>query len=408
MDQGQYPLSELLLNDGVTPANLCRRAVSRAVECLSRCQSHETSSQEKSRQILAESILQCLQTLALLLKEVETQDLSEIGSSGFNDVCVPYLRWLSMEYGSVHQHVLAVALKAVALVLASLMENGEVLGHTVVNWFVEVVNGDLCGQRSFQSEQHQDTDAVTSLAVKTTEVAMSCSIILPVLQLMLESSCVQISSDHFGELFEALLNLVQHCDSNTHFFHISSTLLPLFISDGQVDRLTKVWDLIRAVHLSKTSVESNSSEFVLTLLCCLHDVFIGRDESSPFSRSYPTSLFDAAGGRALLDLRKEDDFWAIVQDGLTSTDPLSRKRCMYLLHCVLVSVQKSCGGDGGGGGGSVSSSNWVFWWETGSAKLLMAIWDDLVLVLETLEEKQVQVGTSGKSLKSGRVAQCRS
>lgn len=330
--------------------------------------------------MLAESILQCLQTLALLLKEVEAQDLSEIGSSGFNDVCVPYLRWLSMEYGSVDQHVLAAAVKAVALVLATLVENDKVLGRTVINWFVKVVNGDLCSQ---------DTGALMSLAVKTAELAMSCSVILPVLQLMLESSRFQISSDRFGDLFEALLRLVQRCESRTHFFHISSTLLPLFITDGQVERLTKVWDLIRAIHFSKTTVESNSSELVLTLLCCLHDVFIGRDESSPFSRSYPTSLFDATGGRALLDLRKEADFWAIVQDGLTSTDPLSRKRCMYLLHCVLVSVQKS-GGDSGGGEG-VSSSNWVFWWESGSAKQLTAIWDDLVLVLETLEEKQVQV-----------------
>ena len=392
MDQGELSLSELLLDDGVSPANLCRRALSRAVECLSNCQSQETSSWEKAGQVLVESILQCLRTLALLLKEVEAQDLTEIGSSCFNNVCVSYMKWLSVEYGSIHQHVLATAVKAVALLLASLVENDKVLEGTIINWFVEVVNDDLCSQQSIQSEQLRDKDTMTSLAMKTTsELTVSCSIILPILQLMLESSHVQKSGDCFGELFEALLKLVQNCDSSTHFFHISSTLLPLFITDSQDDRLKKVWHLIRAVHFSKTTVESNSLELVLTLLCCLHDVFIGQDESSPFSRSYPTSLFNSTGGRPVLDLRKEDDFWAIVQDGLNSPDPLSRKRCMYLLHCVLVSVQKSCGDSDGDSGDIVSSSNWIFWWEPGSAKQLLAVWDDLVLVLETLEEKQVQV-----------------
>jgi len=38
---------------------------------------------------------------------------------------------------------------------------------------------------------------------------------------------------------------------------------------------------------------------------------------------------------------------------------------------------------------SIKSGKWVFWWDEGYAEELQKAWDDLILILETMEEKQV-------------------
>ena len=366
---------ELLQYDSTSRVHTCKRALSKAVSLLSNSKTQSTS--QENVPVKTKSVLRCLQTLTVLLKDVEGRDSAEIGSSCFHEVCVPYLRWLSKEQHSVDQSIFAAALKTVALALNALMEGNEALKDTIISLFVHTVSNDLCSQQSFQTEHHE---AINTTATRSAEL-MTNSVILPTLQFMLESSSVQKRGDAYLKLFGALLKLVVSCDPGTLFL-ISSTLLPLFIAEGELGRLEKIWDLIKSVHSNKTTVESNRLELLLVLLCCLHDVFIAHDSSSPFSSHFPSDLFETTQGCALLDLRKEESFWAIVQEGLTSSDPLSRKRSMYLLHCVLVSVQRS-------GGRAVSSTEWVFWWEEESAKPLLAIWNDLVLVLETLEEKQV-------------------
>lgn len=379
-----FGLTELLLTDSIPRIDLCGRALDKAVEILSKYGSPDTP--ETGSGDRAESTAQCLQALTVLLRDVKGKDFEELGTRCLHEVCVPYLRWLSTEQGSIPQAILASALKTNAMVLSMLMGESKLLLNTIVSWCVHVVNDEICSQQSFQSEQQGASTAANA-------EPMTSSVVLPLLQFVLESSTgVRRGDNCFSELFEVLLKLVTNCEPGAHFFLICSTLLPKFITttivgDTQLERLKRIWELIKSVHLNKTTVESNKMELVLTLLCCFHDVFIVHDDSSPFSSSFPANLFEVTGGRALLDLRKEDIFWAILQEGLTSSDPLSRKRCMYLLHCVLVSVQKP-GGDSISGE-RVSSMNWVFWWEETNSKRLLAVWNDLVLVLETLEEKQV-------------------
>ena len=395
MDDGRFPLTELLLADSVPRTDLCKRALSKAIEVLSSPETHDTLGKHSIN--TTSSVTQCLQVLTVLLRDAEGKDqFEELGSRCLHELCVPYLRWLSREQASISQAILAKALKTTALLLNMVMEESKALRNDIINWCVHVISNELSGnhQHSFQSGEHDEAPVSTSI----TEL-MTASVILPLLQFVLESlTSIQRSDDCFSELFEALLKLVLNCDSGEQFFLVCSTLLPKFITaqDDQFERLERIWELIRSVHLSKMTVESNKMEVVLTLLCCFHDVFIVHDDSSPFSTSFPADLFETTGACALLDLRKEDVFWAIVQEGLTSSDPLSRKRSMYLLHCVLVSVQKGDSGSGErgireGGKERVSSGNWVFWWEAESEKQLAAVWNDLVLVLETLEEKQVHI-----------------
>ena len=393
MDQGYFPLTELLLADSVPRIDLFKRALSKAIEVLSTSETRDTALEKRSSQAdRTSSIAQCLQTLTVLLRDIKGKDLDELGGRCLREVCMPFLRWLSREQASsIPQDLLATALKTTALVLSMVMEKSKVLRSMVITWCVHVIADELCSQQSFpESGQHE-------VAVLSTTEPMTASVVLPLLQFVLESSTGgQRGEDCLSELFEALLKLVINCDSGEQFF-ICSTLLPKFICGNNGDgKLEKIWELIKAVHLNKMTVESNKMEVVLTLLCCFHDVFIVHDDSSPFSSSFPVDLFETTGGCALLDLRQENTFWTIVQEGLTSHDPLSRKRCMYLLHCVLVSVQKTGGGggegEGGGRGERISSGNWVFWWEAVSARRLATVWNDLVLVLETLEEKQVYSG----------------
>ena len=357
---------------------MCRRVLDKATNFLSNSAAAEASSSEEHVQAKAESIVQCVQTLTVLLKDVgEKEQFVEIGNNCCDGVCVPFLRWLSAEHGAMPRPILATTLKAVAACLNSLLERDSTLREKIVSWFLQIAKDELCCQRSLVSEEKSSTSVVMA-----TEPRMTQSVLLPVLQLTLENYKIR-NDEIFTELFDSLLDFIAVCDSGSHFFLVSRSILPLFITSGSgVSRLRKVWQLIKSVHANKTTVELNNMEVVLTLLCCFHDVFIVYDSSSPFSPSFPKELRESTDGHALFDLRGEQDFWAIVQVGLTSPDPLSRKRSMYLLHCVLVSVQKA-------GGESVSSASHVFWWEKESAQRLQTVWNDLVLVLETLEEKQV-------------------
>ena len=160
-----------------------------------------------------------------------------------------------------------------------------------------------------------------------------------------------------------------------------------------------IWKFICSVWLNKTTVESNSTDLVLTLLCCLHHLFI---RSSPLFASYSVPVRDYSPlSVTLVDVCLNDTFWKIVQSGLTDPDPLSRKRGMFLLHKALCSVEivstKSgkTGNSEDRGGRDVGvghSEGCVFWWGCANEEehlKLQSVWEGVVLLLETLEEKQV-------------------
>ena len=119
--------------------------------------------------------------------------------------------------------------------------------------------------------------------------------------------------------------------------------------------------------------ECGQATLVFTVLCCLSDVFIGNVPGSP---SPPPPA---------CDLRWTEAFWAIVQEGLASTDLLTRKRSLHLTRKVLASLSHDQ---------SLShqaSEQGTFWWCAQQQPSLLTLWTDLLLVLETLEEKQVCV-----------------
>lgn len=101
------------------------------------------------------------------------------------------------------------------------------------------------------------------------------------------------------------------------------------------------------------------------ILCGLADFFFSPDNYSLFHKAM---------------------FWEIIQKGLVLNEPLTRKRSMYLLKrgldlldkepCDLL-VQSKKG-------------NHIFYWSSDKKDSLISIWHDFVLLMETLDEKQVQ------------------
>ncbi|XP_066928393.1 probable methyltransferase TARBP1 [Clytia hemisphaerica] len=79
-------------------------------------------------------------------------------------------------------------------------------------------------------------------------------------------------------------------------------------------------------------------------------------------------------------------FWKFLQDGLVCSDPLPRKRALFVIKYILdvISKQQSFTTK------SIEGHSLVFW-ESNKHENLWKIWKSVALVLETLEEKQVHV-----------------
>ncbi|XP_043943041.1 probable methyltransferase TARBP1 [Protopterus annectens] len=111
---------------------------------------------------------------------------------------------------------------------------------------------------------------------------------------------------------------------------------------------------------------------ILLCLCSLADYF------------FPTVDRDT---EVVIDLRFYNDFWKIVQLGITHEDSISRKRATYLLkRAVDVSdkLKDSCES-------SQDKVSCLFWWSSENTVKLLHFWENFILILETVEENQVHV-----------------
>ena len=135
-------------------------------------------------------------------------------------------------------------------------------------------------------------------------------------------------SQSLSSLFSLLLSLLDHSPTPVHHLVLSS-LLPLFITPSHPHRLTAVWNMLQEVWSGQKIVELHPLAFSLSLLCCFSDIFISRDHTSPFISAFPSALRDLC---PLQDVRGEGVLWEVLLAGLHSSDPLDRKRAMYLLH----------------------------------------------------------------------------
>ena len=80
---------------------------------------------------------------------------------------------------------------------------------------------------------------------------------------------------------------------------------------------------------------------------------------------------------------KRDFFWIFLQDGLVCSDPLARKRALFIIKYLLDTISKKEFATD-----SVDDASLILWNPDINDKL-WKIWKTIALIYETLEEKQV-------------------
>lgn len=81
---------------------------------------------------------------------------------------------------------------------------------------------------------------------------------------------------------------------------------------------------------------------------------------------------------------KKNLFWLILQDGLVCSDPLARKRSLYIIKCVLevISRKEEFATE-------LVENTPIISWSQNESSALWKIWETFALLCETFEEKQV-------------------
>jgi len=336
---------------GVSVHQVLEKVVTHGCEELLNCQTFSSSEAELA------SLRDCILTLTHLVGSFQAKlDLNGCSEQVLDEIIGPCLTILSETTHNVSHFVSALQTLVISLFTTSIKDN---VMHLLVNLFGKIIS---CLSSPNES----------SMACPKFVFSFLSGVLLGIDLDSLEDDVIGS-----GVLYQKILELLKLSDSKM-FFTLASCVVPRFITTNHTGRVAEVWSLIESAHNQSLSIEHTQSEFVLTLLCCFRDVLIYHDKSSPFSSPFPKAVLACS---PILDIRKEHVFWTIIQDGLVSSESFSRKRSMYLLHCVLVSVEESVG--------ELVSENDVFWWACQYTATLKRVWDDLVLLLETMEEKQV-------------------
>lgn len=198
-------------------------------------------------------------------------------------------------------------------------------------------------------------------------------------------TCIEKVGINKDAVLEELFQLVFRCSTDEaafcKSFTVLSKLLTHFPSFLQCKCATEVWQMFTAP--KNTSHGSIHKTFVWQSLYICYSL-----------KSYFFPLDEAEKEKVAAKI-SSNNFWAVVQSGLASPDPTHRKLAMYLLKRLVDTCSKnSCSVN------SVATYNQnsavtsleslpLFWWSSGSADKLSVIWEDFILLIETLEEKQV-------------------
>ena len=363
-------LGELLKEFGVRPSDMCKVSIKRGASLLRRetrpspPDGHEVHLATDHIFHEHEALLQCMDAILLLFPQILSMSndcLVEITEDVVSDIVDPYLHILARTTQRSDLTANFRALWSIISVLLRNTKNVTTLGPLILNTFINLF--DELGRGYSPSIKADVVISILAHSLKGVDL-------------------IKIERDGFSlsGLFDSVLSLLKQADQHTCYL-VASSLLPILITaQNSQKRAGQVWSFVVDVHRQVLCVTSLGPDLILALLCCLSDVFLSCNSSSPFSflcRALP----DGACG-PVFDLRMEYQFWEIVQHGLVSPDSFARKRALYLVRSVLDSVR-------GGGVEEIYSEESVFWWTPECKQELASVWDDLVLVLETMEEKQV-------------------
>lgn len=341
-------LLEVLKESGVSVETLLKNSIRLSIEELNVGSSLEAAAIEKQ----FNSILAYLSTTL----EISGDDASDLVSKA----CIPCLLRLSPR-----EQTDKLIVQCVSKILVLLLQ--KCLLQARLDIFSQLLllakATDIAIQGPLSGEK-QDKKSLVDVRV----LVHLLSLVFP----QIDTSVLTDKGAHhiLTQLFECLLSFLQHADK-TLCYQLCSSVFPYFIvsmADG-LDRLTSLWNLVTAAYQNSINIEMNSLDLALTVLCCFVNQFLG------CSHDHTASI--------LLDLKTSSFFWSVIQDGLGHSDPLNRKRSSFLLQQSLKSVLSMKTLD------DFATSDNVFWWKAQYESELRAIWEATVLLLETLEEKQV-------------------
>lgn len=95
-----------------------------------------------------------------------------------------------------------------------------------------------------------------------------------------------------------------------------------------------------------------------------------------------TSILVSVIGQS--NIIEKNEFWRILQGGLVCPDPLTSKRAQFILKWLVdfVSTKESFSVE-------PNEDGLIFIWTSTKSKEIWDIWRTVILLLETLDEKQV-------------------
>ena len=188
----------------------------------------------------------------------------------------------------------------------------------------------------------------------------------------------QSSSSHYERILEILCEAMLHVDDKS-VGKILGTVIPQILKNSsQMEKcLEKIWGIALELfnQFGQKSYQTRGvhalSERPILILTGLADWF-----------------FPVQGDLVSKPITGLDSFWTILQSGFYHGNPLTRKRSMYLLKRILDTTEKL--------GRDLNTDHMtpLFWWTNEKATEFSALWQHFILLMETLEEKQVNSSVS--------------
>ena len=142
--------------------------------------------------------------------------------------------------------------------------------------------------------------------------------------------------------------------------------------DILAEKTSKLWEFVK--RLTKELSKSRNDDRKIYILLC----------------GFANYLFPVKGICAGLDLRCDREFWNLLQAGLLSKDSVNRKRSLYLIKRIVDVCETNCLEINSETVSDLASVP-VFSWSKKNAASLTKIWEDVFLLLEVCEEKQVHI-----------------
>jgi hypothetical protein len=373
-EEVKYPLTEFLKHTNVKIADIFLSTLTQLEEKIS----HSPLSLYQYGKLIT-ALEQCAQGL-------RPEELQEHACRVLNVMMAVFSN--NLEFSTPEQRFDALLLSGMGslcrAVLESFCQGSRIAGTKQINQFLAGIERVLVlyyNHRKVNAcEMSPDwTDATVEPFLKVFYKSIcSSSLSLQMIEKAGDTSVV----DSIGALFAGLAKLLETVSQRMCHF-ICSSILPHFLTpESSSVRLQVLWDVVcKFSSTDSATTYCGNKNLAFVILCSFSMPFVGGGIGLSSASLHPTDLCSLA-----LDIRGKKVFWNLIQDGLMERDPLNRKRSMFLLqHCITSASNAVITAS------AIFSPGGVFWWDQTKGAELQQVWNDFLLMIETLEEKQVHI-----------------